>query len=147
MATYFAAKALALEIAENRKHDYQQIRKDFETNWLINNPLLSSITQTGMQIDFTLKEAEIFGCTNQSNCNYYPFATIEDDSCLPAFINLIDSIHQSSNKYLANDSIISNNVIKSLDNKTYGAGDFISLEVGFAVEKGAEFKAEIEFCE
>lgn len=147
MATYFATKALALEIAKNKQRNYQQIWGDFKTNWLIDNPCLSEIIQTGKQIAFDLEEAEIYGCTDETNCNYYPFATIEDGSCLPVFINLIDSINQSSNKYHSSGSILSNKVIETKNSKTYKAGSFICLENDFTVEKGAEFIAEIESCD
>lgn len=147
MATYFASKALALEIAKNRQRDYQQVWNDFETDWLITNSNLSNITRTGKQIDFEFQFAEIEGCSDPQNCNYFTFANIDDGSCLPAFINLVDSINQSAYRYHANDSIISNNIINSFDSKIYEAGSFIRLDSGFEVEVGSEFEAKIELCE
>jgi len=148
MATYFASKALALEIAKNRQRDYQQVWRDFETDWLVNSANLTNKTRTGKQIDFNFDIASINGCTEVTNCNYFPFATIDDDTCLPTFINLVDSINQSACKQShANDSIVSNNIINSFKSKIYKAGSFISLENGFEVEVGAEFSAEIELCD
>jgi len=147
MSTFFATKALALEIASNNKREYQKIWQDFEMNWLISNPLLVNKTQTGKQINFNTAAAEIEGCTDQGNCNYFPFATIEDGSCIPVFIDLPNLSDETSNFYLANDSISSNSIIEPFDTIIYKSGKLIRLENGFSVEKGADFTAEVENCD
>jgi len=144
MSTFFATKALALEIANNNKRGYKKIWQDFETNWLVENPLLLDLTQTSKHINFnTTAATTIKGCTDETNCNYYPYANIEDGSCFPVFINLSNVSYQISKIYQANDSIISNKVIESLNTVTYKAGNLISLENGFEVKLNTTFNIEI----
>jgi len=82
MATYFATKTLALEIAKDNKRNYQDIWNDFESNWLIENPSLLSKTQTSKQINLTIEEPDIEGCTDPYSPNYFIFATIDDGTCI-----------------------------------------------------------------
>lgn len=146
MSTFFVTKVLAIEIANDNKRNYKQILQDFEVNWLVENPLLLDITQTGKQINFELESLEIEGCTDETNCNYFPFATSEDGSCLPVYINTNNVIDKISNLLHANDSIISNSVMEDFDTITYKAGNFIRLEKGFSIQKNTKFVAEIETC-
>lgn len=81
MSTYFATKALALEIANNRNRSYTQVLKDFKKNWLVRNLFLVGKIQRGRQLNFELIPAEIKGCMDETACNYFSFANIDDDSC------------------------------------------------------------------
>jgi len=90
MSTYFATKALAIEIAKDRTRSQKKIWDDFEQNWLINNDSLKDKTRTSMQIKLELVEAIIYGCTNPESLYYFPYATHDDGSCLTSAISQID---------------------------------------------------------
>lgn len=147
MATFYTTKALAVELASDNTRNYQQVWSDFKKHWLVNNTSTQGNTQTGKQINFNLIIANIAGCTDPNNCNYFPYATINDNTCYPAFINHMDVIGNSSGFYQATDTIISNKVVKTSDSLYYIAGDLIHFKVGFSVKLGAIFQANIESCE
>lgn len=56
MSAFYATKALALEIADNRNRTYQNIWIDFENNLLVENYSLIDKTMTGKHINFQLEK-------------------------------------------------------------------------------------------
>jgi len=141
LAAFLTTQVLAREIARDNSRTLNEIWDDFENRYLVSNSNLDTLTSTGKQINFNWAIAEVSGCTDSTACNYFPYATIDDGSCFPDFIDVSDA---NEKLIQANDSIISNQAIQPLDTVTYQAGQQIILENGFEVNKNSSFSADIE---
>jgi len=141
IAAFLTTQVLAREIARDNSRTLDEIWDDFESIYLVSNPNLDTLTSTGKQINFNWTGAELSGCTDYTACNYFPYATIDDGSCFPDFMDVSDT---NEKIIQANDSIISNQVIPPLDTVIYQAGQQIILENGFEVDINTTFTVDIE---
>jgi len=141
IAAFLTTQVLAREIARDNGRTLSEIWADFESRYLVSNPNLTDVTSSGKQINFNWTGAEVNGCTDCTACNYFPYATKDDGSCLPDFVSISDADEKLMQ---ANDSIVSDQVIQPFDTVAYKAGQQIILENGFEVNTNTSFSAEIK---
>lgn len=79
-AAFFVSQVLAREIARDNAKTLEQVRDDFEKNYLENTVTLGGFLITGKKIPFNWEPAEIVGCTDPNACNYNVYAT-ENRNC------------------------------------------------------------------